>query len=251
MRLRNLLASLALVSASCSDVPIEDVETEIALPSAQAIDSAVSSSKEAGEASDSLPGALPGDVTMSLGAANFDLDPALAAELKPLDELDRDELDEDVISFSALSLVGTDIEALLDHIFPINDDPPPPYDYPEEVLALDDTEVKLVGYMIPLTWKEGAVTELMLVRDLASCCFGGIPRPDEWAFVSFPEGESTEYFPYVPVLVTGPLKLYPLEKEASGDAEPSENEGKTAKSQDDELDIEAVFSIRATNIQRY
>ena len=43
----------------------------------------------------------------------------------------------------------------------------------------------------------------MLVRDLQACCFGGIPRPDEWIMVEMEAGKTTELFTYVPVTVYG------------------------------------------------
>ena len=252
MRLLHIGMLLALALASCGEqAELEAFAPENSLPQAQPIDQALY--PKASSEADLSPGERASDATdrvestasQGSNGGAFDLDPALAAELKPLEELRKGEEEEGIISFSALSLADSDIETLMDHIFPITDDPPPPYSYPEGVQALDGQEVKLVGYMIPLTWKEGEVTELMLVRDLASCCFGGIPRPDEWAFVSFPEGESTEYFAYEPVLVSGTFSLFPLDKSASK-AEKSDSED----SSDDE-DITAVYSLKAKKIRPY
>ncbi len=182
----------------------------------------------------------------SSGGGSFGLDPSQAMKLKPLDELGDEAKREGVISFSRLSLAGTDIEALLDHIF---EEVAPPYTYPKEVADLDGKDVKLVGYMIPLTWEEREVTEFMLVRDLASCCFGGIPRPDEWAFIAMAEGKTCEYFPYVPVVVSGPFKVFPLDAKAKTESGTDENAPATGP--EDPLDVEAVFSIVATDVERY
>ena len=57
------------------------------------------------------------------------------------------------------------------------------------------------------------VPEFMLVRDLLGCCFGGAPQPDEWMEVVM-EGEGADYFPYIPVLVTGTLSVEGIEDEA-------------------------------------
>lgn len=220
-----------------------------ALPEAQPIDMGelqAGAAPSGGELKSPYGGDEEPPATASSGGGGFGLDPSQAMNLKPLDELGEDAKREGVISFSRLSLAGTDVEALLDHIF---EEVAPPYTYPKEVADLDGEDIKLVGYMIPLTWEEREVTEFMLVRDLASCCFGGIPRPDEWAFVAMAKGKTCEYYPYVPVVVSGPFKVYPLD--AKTDPESGEEETPPATGPEDPLDVEAVFSIVATDVERY
>ena len=53
----------------------------------------------------------------------------------------------------------------------------------------------------------------MLVRDLMGCCFGGAPQPDEWISVRMEEG-GADYYPYIPVVVTGTLRVEAIEDEA-------------------------------------
>jgi hypothetical protein len=55
---------------------------------------------------------------------------------------------------------------------------------PEEILALDGREVAVKGFMLPLTFQGGLVTELLLMRDQSLCCFGVIPRINDWIHVS-------------------------------------------------------------------
>ncbi|MFT7677013.1 MAG: hypothetical protein ACI8QC_000990 [Planctomycetota bacterium] len=260
----SLLALASVCALACSRPKGSDASKgaeAVALPTSQRIDMAPiqSGSAPAGGLLSNPYGSS--DSPDDVGDASTEMDPNRVFDLKPLDELEPKPEREGVISFSRLSLAGTDVESLLDHLFPLTGEDPPPYDYPEEVAALDGTEVKIVGYMIPLEWSDKKVTEFMLVRDLAACCFGGIPRPDEWAFVSLPEGEGVEYFVYVPVLVTGKLKLYPLKqpKQAvEGEETPSEG-AESALSGDETapeaptnpLDIESVFSLVATKVERY
>ena len=87
------------------------------------------------------------------------------------------------------------------------------FDFPDRIKRNDGEVVSIVGYMIPLEWKETTVPEFMLVRDLLGCCFGGSPQPDEWISVIM-EGKGAEYFPYIPVIVTGTFKIEGIEDEA-------------------------------------
>ncbi len=79
--------------------------------------------------------------------------------------------------------------------------------FPEPIAALDGKRIAVTGYMIPETWKRTKVTDFMLVRDLLACCFGGAPQPDEWIHVAMKEGRGTPYFPFVPMEVTGTLRI--------------------------------------------
>lgn len=257
----SLLALAGVCALACSQ--LEDSDASIRseeLPTSQPIDMAPIQSGAA-PAGGGLSNPYGGDSSQDIADATTSLDLERVRDLVPLDELEPKPERKGVISFSRLSLSGTDVESLLDHLFPLTGEDPPPYFYPEEVNALGGTEVKIVGYMIPLEWSDKKVTEFMLVRDLASCCFGGIPRPDEWAFVSLPEGEGVEYFVYVPVLVTGTLKLFPLSNadETEEDAE-NPSDGAESPIPEDEvepegpstpLDIQSVFSIKATKVERY
>jgi hypothetical protein len=87
-------------------------------------------------------------------------------------------------------------------------------DFPERIRAYDGKKIALLGFMVPLEWDGDEVPELMLVRDLMSCCFGGVPMPDEWMHVRMVGKARAEYYPYVPVLVTGTLRLGGFEDQA-------------------------------------
>jgi hypothetical protein len=54
---------------------------------------------------------------------------------------------------------------------------------PEAIRALDGRQVAIKGFMLPLTLEGGLVTELLLMRDQSMCCFGVIPRLNDWISV--------------------------------------------------------------------
>ena len=101
-----------------------------------------------------------------------------------------------MVTFSDLSLVGYDVDKLLD---PDDDS----QTMPEHITMLDGQRCAVEGYMLPMEWKKKKVVSFMLVRDMAGCCFGGMPMPDEWVEVVMEEGKGCDYYPYIPVLVTG------------------------------------------------
>lgn len=79
---------------------------------------------------------------------------------------------------------------------------------PERVRAYEGERVTLVGYMLPIDFEQsGQVRGFFLMKDLASCCFGGAPRLNEFVDVKVPEGVDARYFPYEPVRVRGALKM--------------------------------------------
>jgi len=80
------------------------------------------------------------------------------------------------------------------------------YAFPEGIQALDEQDVAILGYMIPLEWDDNKVPEFMLVRDLMGCCFGSSAQPDEWIDVRMVAGEA-EYISYLPVVVIGKLSV--------------------------------------------
>jgi hypothetical protein len=54
---------------------------------------------------------------------------------------------------------------------------------PAKVKALDKQQVALQGYMLPLKVEGGLVTELLIMRDQSMCCYGTVPRINEWVSV--------------------------------------------------------------------
>src|SRR4030095_12021278 len=54
---------------------------------------------------------------------------------------------------------------------------------PKEIKALDEKQIALKGYMLPLRVERGLVTELLIMRDQSMCCYGTVPRINEWVSV--------------------------------------------------------------------
>lgn len=54
---------------------------------------------------------------------------------------------------------------------------------PETVKSLNNQFVSLKGFMMPLKVEKGLVTELLIMRDQSMCCYGAVPRINEWVSV--------------------------------------------------------------------
>lgn len=87
--------------------------------------------------------------------------------------------------------------------------PPPLPDtnqIPASVKALDGKTVSVKGFMLPLKVKEGKVTELLLMRDQSMCCFGAVPKINEFLTVKM-SGGGTKAVMDQAVTLVGKLKV--------------------------------------------
>jgi len=112
------------------------------------------------------------------------------------------------ITFKHLSLLGVDVKEILDALFE-GGEAARSWEFPESLQDLDGREVGIAGYMLPLDWSADGerVKHFMLVRDLADCCFGGMPRPDEWVDVTMGAGKFADFLYRRPVRVEGRFSL--------------------------------------------
>ena len=54
---------------------------------------------------------------------------------------------------------------------------------PQTVKSLHQTSVALKGFMLPLKVEGGLVTEMLLMRDQSMCCYGKVPKMNEWVSI--------------------------------------------------------------------
>jgi hypothetical protein len=59
---------------------------------------------------------------------------------------------------------------------------------PREIRALDKSKIALRGFMLPLKVQSGLVTELLIMRDQTMCCYGAVPKINEWVSVKLTGG---------------------------------------------------------------
>lgn len=54
---------------------------------------------------------------------------------------------------------------------------------PKPVRSLNNQKVALKGFMLPLKVEGGLITELLVMRDQSMCCYGSVPKINEWVSV--------------------------------------------------------------------
>lgn len=54
---------------------------------------------------------------------------------------------------------------------------------PEDIRNLNGKAVALEGFMLPLKVEKGLVTEMLIMRDQSMCCYGTVPKINEWVSV--------------------------------------------------------------------
>lgn len=54
---------------------------------------------------------------------------------------------------------------------------------PGDIRNLNERKVALQGFMLPLKVEDGLITELLIMRDQSMCCYGTVPKINEWVSV--------------------------------------------------------------------
>ncbi len=141
----------------------------------------------------------------------------LGTDVTSIDDLGKGGIEveegERAIAWGDLSMEGEPMEDILDKLLYPDEFEADEFNMPDYITELNGKEVAIVGYQIPLVWEDTTVPEFMLVGDLLGCCFGGAPQPDEWIEVKM-KGKGADYFPYIPVIVRGTLRVEGIEDEA-------------------------------------
>jgi hypothetical protein len=77
---------------------------------------------------------------------------------------------------------------------------------PPDVKAFDQKKVFLKGYMLPLKVDDGVVTEMLIMKDQSMCCYGAVPRINDWVSVKMKTGGVKSVMDQ-PVTLYGKLKV--------------------------------------------
>jgi hypothetical protein len=77
---------------------------------------------------------------------------------------------------------------------------------PASVKELDAKKVSVTGFMLPVKMHEGLVTEFLLVKDPMMCCYGVMPKVNEWVVVKM-NGKGVQALMDVPITFEGTLSV--------------------------------------------
>ena len=78
---------------------------------------------------------------------------------------------------------------------------------PEAIRDLNLKSIALKGFMLPLKVEEGLVTEMLIMRDQSMCCYGTVPKINEWVSVRMDEGKGVKPVMDEAVTMFGKLKV--------------------------------------------
>ncbi len=77
---------------------------------------------------------------------------------------------------------------------------------PENIRAFDTKKVAVTGFMLPVKMEEGLVKEFLLVKDPMMCCYGVMPKINEWIVVKM-TGKGVQPLMDIPITFYGKLRV--------------------------------------------
>jgi hypothetical protein len=77
---------------------------------------------------------------------------------------------------------------------------------PAAIKALDRKKVAVTGYMLPTKMEKGLVVEFLLVKDAMLCCYGVMPKVNEWVVVKM-TGGGVKPLMDIPITFDGTLRV--------------------------------------------
>lgn len=77
---------------------------------------------------------------------------------------------------------------------------------PPAVRELNAMKVAVTGFMLPVKMDSGLVTEFLLVKDAMMCCYGAMPKVNEWVVVKM-TGKGVAPLMDVPITFEGTLQV--------------------------------------------
>jgi len=77
---------------------------------------------------------------------------------------------------------------------------------PEKVRELNAKQVTVTGFMMPVKMNEGLVTEFLLMKDAQMCCYGVMPKINEWVIVKM-VGKGVPPLMDIPITFQGRLQV--------------------------------------------
>ncbi len=77
---------------------------------------------------------------------------------------------------------------------------------PDRIKGYNEKKVAVTGFMLPVKMDGGLVKEFLLVKDPMLCCYGVMPRLNEWVVVKM-TGAGVKPLMDVPITFEGRLKV--------------------------------------------
>ncbi len=78
---------------------------------------------------------------------------------------------------------------------------------PESIKALSGQKISVSGFMIPMLMDRDKVSSFILAQSRMTCCYGVIPKLNQWIYVRMDNGKTTESTMDIPVTVFGTFSV--------------------------------------------
>lgn len=78
---------------------------------------------------------------------------------------------------------------------------------PAPIKALNSKKIAVQGFMVPVKIEKGATKQFLLVKDQSLCCFGRMPRMNEWVSVKMSGDRATKFIGDQAVTVFGTISV--------------------------------------------
>jgi hypothetical protein len=78
---------------------------------------------------------------------------------------------------------------------------------PAPIKNLTGRKIAVQGFMVPIKIEKGATKSFLLVKDQSLCCYGRMPRMNEWISVKMSEGKAAKFIGDQPVTVFGKIDV--------------------------------------------
>lgn len=78
---------------------------------------------------------------------------------------------------------------------------------PHSIEVLDGEKISIAGFMIPMIMEKDRVSSFILAQTRGSCCYGQVPKFNQWIYVEMMQGKTTGYLMDIPITVFGTLSV--------------------------------------------
>lgn len=88
---------------------------------------------------------------------------------------------------------------------------------PAAIQALSGEKISVAGFMIPMVTDKDQASSFILAQTRGSCCYGLVPKLNQWIYVQMNQGRTAEISMDIPVTVFGTLTVSHCSKKQSED----------------------------------
>jgi hypothetical protein len=82
---------------------------------------------------------------------------------------------------------------------------------PDEIKRFDGRRAQITGFMLPVKMEGQLVSQFLLMRDQMMCCYGVVPRMNDWVVVY--AAKPVRYTPDVPISFRGKLQVKAMQEQ--------------------------------------